>query len=104
MDNDKLSIMTVTEQKQMQLLNNGLITADRFINKNYLINISEQNVIPLAEKDRSTNTIRLFQIIKLVYDKKENINDKLISVYSALQNVDSSALLVINGNGKEVTF
>lgn len=101
---DNTAIVSVQEQKQLQLLNNGLITADRFINKNYLINISEQNIVPLDEYEKTTNSIRLFQIIKLVYDKTENINDKLISVYSALQNVDSSALLVINGNGKEVTF
>lgn len=101
---DNTAIVSVQEQKQLQLLNNGLITADRFINKNYLINISEQNIVPLDDYEKTTNSIRLFQIIKLVYDKTENINDKLISVYSALQNVDSSALLVINGNGREVTF
>lgn len=101
---DNAPMMTVNEQRQTQLLNNGLITADRFINKNYLINISEQNVVPLQEFDKNTNAIRLFQIIKLVYDKKENVNDKLISVYSALQNVDSSALLVIDGSGKETIF
>ncbi len=102
MDNN--AIVSVQEQKQIQLLSSGLITADRFINKNYLINISEQNVVALAENEKNTSAIRLFQIVKLVYDKKENINDKLISVYSALQNVDSSAILVISGDGRQVTF
>ena len=37
---DNTAIVSVQEQKQLQLLNNGLITADRFINKNYLINIA----------------------------------------------------------------
>lgn len=102
MENTTLS--SVQEQKQLQFLNNGLITADRFINKNYLINVAEQNVVPISDFEKSTNSIRLFQIMKLVYDKTENINDKLISVYSALQNVDSSAVLVINGENGEVTF
>lgn len=102
MENTTLS--SVQEQKQLQFLNNGLITADRFINKNYLINVAEQNVVPISDFEKSTNSIRLFQIMKLVYDKTENINDKLISVYSALQNVDSSAVLVINGKNGEVTF
>lgn len=102
MENTTLS--SVQEQKQLQFLNNGLITADRFINKNYLINVAEQNVVPISDLEKSTNSIRLFQIMKLVYDKTENINDKLISVYSALQNVDSSAVLVINGKNGEVTF
>ncbi len=101
---DNMAVISVQEQRQLQLLNNGLITADKFINKNYLINISDQQIVPLDEYEKSTNVIRLFQIIKLVYDKTENINDKLISVYSALQNVESSALLIINGTGKEATF
>lgn len=95
-------LVSVQEQKQIQLLNSGLITADKFINKNYLINIAEQNVVALNEMEKNTSLIRLFQVVKLVYDKKENINDKLISVYSALQNVDSSALMMINGNGDSV--
>ena len=53
---DNTAIVSVQEQKQLQLLNNGLITADRFINKNYLINISEQNIVPLKEYEKTTNS------------------------------------------------
>lgn len=98
------TVVSVKEQKQLQLLNNGLLMADKFINKNYLINIDDQNIVPLHENNKVTNSIRLFQIKKLVYDKSENINDKLISVYSALQNIDSSSLLIIDGNENEITF
>lgn len=101
---DSNAIVTVQEQRQVQLLNNGLITADRFINKNYLIDIASKEVIALSDDEKSAGAIRLHKIDKLVYDKKENVNDKLISVYSALQNVDSTALLVINGTGEEVNF
>lgn len=97
-------IVSVNEQKQLQLLNNGLLMADKFINKNYLIDISGQNIVPLHDIDKVTNSIRLFQIKKIVYDKSENINDKLISVYSALQNIDSSSLLIIDGNDSEIKF
>ncbi len=96
--------MSRAEQSQLLLFNNGLITADRFINKNYLINISDQRVVPVSDADKGTNSIRLLKIVKLVYDKEENINDKLISVYSALQNVNTTALLLISGSGKEITF
>lgn len=98
------TVVSVKEQKQLQLLNNGLLMADKFINKNYLINIADQNIVPLHENNKVTNSIRLFQIKKLVYDKSENINDKLISVYSALQNIDSSSLLIIDGNENEIIF
>lgn len=97
-------IVSVQEQRQAQLLTNGLITADRFINKNYLINVSSQNIVPLPEEDKTTGPIRLFRIGKLVYDEKENVNDKLISVYSALQNVESAAILIVDGDGQHVTF
>ncbi len=101
---DNATMLSIAEQNQIQLFNNGLIMADRFINKNYLINISEQRVVPLSEGEKGTNSIRLLKVVKLVYDKEENINDKLISVYSALQNVNSTALLLICGSGKEITF
>jgi hypothetical protein len=100
---NELSELSFQEQKQAQLLINGLLTADRFINKNYLINIADQNVVPLDESEKNTTFMRLFEVEKLVFDKEENINDKLISVYSALQNVGSTALLIIDGNGTAIS-
>lgn len=95
---------TNSEKNQMQLITNGLITADRFINKNYLINLSENKVLPIDDHMKNSTSIRLYRVEKLVYDKKENINDKLISVYSSLFSIGSSALLIINGNKKDVEF
>ena len=46
-------LISVQEKRQIQLLNNGLITADRFINKNYLINIAEQNVVPMSDEEKN---------------------------------------------------
>ena len=98
------NIISVQEQKQLQILNNGLLTADKFITKNYLINLSKQDVVLMNEDEMDSHFIRLFQILKLVYDKKENVNDKLISVYSTLQNINASTLLIINGDGREVSL
>ena len=97
-------IIATEEKRQMQLLDNGLTTADRFINRNYLINLPGQQVVSLPEEEKSTGAIRLYKIEKLVYDRHENVNDKLISVYSALQNVDGSAILLLEGTGKEIIF
>lgn len=85
------------EQKQAQIISDGLKTADRYINKNYLNNLSDYNVLPLDEQEKDISFLRLYKIEKLIYDKKEDANDKLISVYSALLNIDSSALLLLNG-------
>ena len=56
------------------------------------------DLMNLTAQYRSSGSIRLFQIEKIVFDKKENVNDKLISVYSALQDVDGSALMILNGS------
>lgn len=96
--------LSVTEQDQLHILSNGLKTADRFINKNYLINLSERNIVPLDETRHSTREIRLYQIEKLVFDKEENINDKLISVYSSLLNINSSVLFVIDGGTQSTSL
>ena len=54
--------------------------------------------------EKVTNAIRLYQVSKLVYDAKENINDKLISVYSALQDIGGTALLIIDSDGSRVSY
>ena len=100
----EMTELSVTEQKQLQQLENGLLIADRYINKNYLINIAQNEVVPISEKEKEKGSyaIRLFLLEKLVYDKQENVNDKLISVYSALLDVGSEALLIVSGKGDGV--
>ena len=90
-------------EEQELILQRGLITADTFINKNYLIHLEKHPVVPFPGEE-VTGKIRLLKVEKIVSDKKENINDKLISVYSALQNVNSTALVIINGKHDGVEF
>ena len=85
-------------------ISNSIAVADQFVNRNYMIGIEEQRVYPLDEKIKNSSYIRLFKIEKFVYDKNENINDKLISVYGSLQNVGSTAILLIQGTSDAVTF
>ena len=82
----------------------GLIAADKFVNRNYLINLNEHHVLPIDESLKVYNKIRLYCLDKIVYDKNENINDKLVSVYSALQNMESTVLLIIDSNGDGIRF
>ena len=36
----------------MQMLENGMITADKFINKHYLIDAAKQEIVPLDESKK----------------------------------------------------
>lgn len=78
-------------------ISEGLLSADNIINRNYLIDATSHDVLIPEEDPTWANRIRLFQIKKIVYDKKENVNDKLISVFASLQNIQGSVLLIIEG-------
>lgn len=92
------------QDKALNLITEGLEIADLFINKNYLINLNDYPVIPIDEIEKSFTFLNLFEVTKLVFDKSENINEKLVSVYSALSNFGSTALLIIAGNANGVRF
>jgi hypothetical protein len=95
----------IDEAKNTDLIfQQGLVLADKFINKNYLINLSSNNIVAIDEQMKRMNHIRLYKITKIVYDSKENVNDKLISVYSALLNLESTGLLIIESNENKVDF
>ncbi len=81
-------------------LSENMFSADNYINRNYLIGATNHEVL-LPEQDGNwANRIRLYEVRKIVYDKKENVNDKLISVYASLQNIQGSVLLIIDGKEK----
>ena len=82
----------------------GLMVAGQFVNKSYLCNLNDYPVIPIDEDLKVHNKIRLYHVQKIVYDKNENINDKLISVYNALQDLRSAALLVIDSTESGIEF
>jgi len=85
------------------VLEQGLLFPDKFINKNYLINLNN-NVIAIDDEMERTNFLRLYRITRLIYDHEENANDKLISVYSALQNLESTGVLIIESKEDGIEF
>lgn len=87
-----------------EIMNNGMSIVDLFVNKNYLIDLDHCEPVPLEDAQKSFAYISLFEISKIVYDTDENINDKLVSVYSALSNFGSSALLVLFCDTNGVKF
>lgn len=98
------ALAEINESKRSALINSALITADRFVNKNYLVDFHNNSILKLSEENKQTNDIRLFKVLKLVYNEKENVNDKLISVYSALHSIQSTVLLYIIGDGNSTSI
>lgn len=86
------------------ILNKGMALVDLFVNKNYLIDLQDCEPIPLDVSSKSFSYMSLFEVTKIVYDQSENVNDKLVSVYSALSNFGSSAVLVIFSDTNGIKF
>ena len=93
--------LTLAEKEQEQQLIEGLLYADRFINLQYLANIDVHSV------NRSSGggaKLRMFKLSKLVFDVEKNTNDKLISVYGALNSIGATVLIVIRSTASGVDF
>jgi len=86
------------------ILEKGMFYADAFINKNYLINLDQYPVVELEEERKSDDFLRLYQIERIVYDVNEIANDKLISIYSALSNIQSTGILVLKSTKNGLAF
>ena len=98
------SIVTAQEQRQKELLEAGLSAADCYISRNYLINLSDRKIVNPTEELCQDVFLRLYHINRFVFDEKENVNDKLISVYSVLHALEGTAVLIIHGSGTGIDF
>ena len=108
----------VTYEKKMQLikeeqernntlkiLEKGFQVADVFTNRQYLDNFSSAEII---DSDRhivqDSQKLRIFKMSKVVFDKDEDVSDKLTSVYNALYNLSVSVAIFIVGTVKDISF
>lgn len=76
-------------------LEQGFVVADHFLTQRYLDHFSAGTIIEATKEVQNPLKLRIFEITKIVYDPKEQINDKFISVYSSLHNINSSVALLI---------
>lgn len=96
----------VTLQKQVEpALNN----ATKLMEKSYLHNLGDYKLMSVDQNMILTESnigrhIRLSQIEKIVYDKNEDITEKLVNVYNALGNLNNSLILIIDSDGSEMNF
>lgn len=86
------------------VLQKELLYIDTVVNKNYLINLNKYPLSQMSPEDNSSEAIRLVRVEKIVYNSNENTNDKLISVYNALYNIQASTLLLIRSSSTSLEF
>lgn len=79
-----------------------LNSAAQFIDKNYLDDLSEYRTVPLSDHLKKMNLTRLVHIKRIIYDKKEDINGKLISVFHSVMPFCKSVVLILKGTSDSV--
>ena len=101
LDTEKQSLDT----RELEELDLAFSRADSIVTKNYL-SILENSKLVETDSDFDKIAIyeraSLFRIKKIVYDRDENNLQKLVNTYAATIGFDSSIVMVINSDGKEV--
>ncbi len=85
----------------------GLRLAETFVKKFYLDDLSKFEVTKASRAVQELSTDRnlvLYNISGLVFDKDENVQDRLNNVYSSLHGLNLSLVFVLISDGKNVKF
>lgn len=96
-----------TRKMQMNIeksIERAIQYADLFVSKNYLIDLGKGEIKKIEEKEKKFTYTNLIEITKICYDAKENVQDKLKTVYTALSNAGSSVLLLIKSSETGIRF
>ncbi len=79
--------------------------ASEFVEKNYLAELTAHEVVPTPPHVESVTVrqhIRLFKITKIVYDRNEDISEKLISVFNTVGNLNYSLIFILDSKAEYV--
>ena len=101
--------LTSQEEKIIDMAQ-AYILADDILNKKYLSELGNYQIVPLSEVDPELAKIspgdraRIFHIDRIIFDKAENNQEKLLNVYSALHNCGGSIILLVKSEGTQVDF
>ena len=82
----------------------SVAVADMYLEQRYLDYFSAGTVQQADSSIKDPVKLRIFRISKLVYDPEEIINDKFISVYTSLHNLDSAVALIVRSHEKTFDF
>lgn len=105
--NKKMALIDAEMERHTELvtLERGFCLADTFINKGYLDDFARAEILPGSIREvEDVQKIRIYRMSKVVFDPKEDVRDKLTSVYSALYNLKATVAVFIKGTKREVEF
>lgn len=84
-----------------------LDTADNIVNKKYLANLNQCEVVPASEdiKNVELNKIsRFYKLEQFVFDRSEDTRDKLVSIFQAVASVGASLAIIIDSKKDKINY
>lgn len=93
---------------QKSELEQGLKEASQVVQdvvlKNYLTKLTDYEVVPMDEKLKDLNAVRIFKITEMVYEKDEYATSKFASVFNSLQNLNCGIYIIVDSDGEKTDF
>ncbi|MFB5089470.1 DUF87 domain-containing protein [Psychrobacillus sp. PGGUH221] len=99
-----MEIMTLREVRQLQ---QSLNIASLYLERKHLHSLPKREVLAMPNhiaKITVQQNIRLFQVTKIIYDKNEDVTEKLVNIYNTVGSLDSSLILILDSDGEEVSL
>lgn len=78
--------------------------ADNIILKKYVADLSDAPCIEMSKESKTLeigSNVALYRVAKVVYDKNENVRDKLTTIYSTIFSLKNCGLVMLINGHKE---
>ena len=92
------------QAEQELMLVQGIQFVDKFINKNYMIGLDIFPVVKPTCDIETYNGLRFYHLKKIIFDLEDDVNDLLVSVFSALHSIAATAIVAIDAKPNHVDF
>jgi hypothetical protein len=98
---------TELDVQEKQELVEALNLSDTVVYKKWLFDLNNMDVVECPKKMCETDLgdiAGFFKMEHFVYEKNENIRDKLVSVFHAVSSCGGSVLILINGTAEKIDY
>jgi len=91
-------LQQVDELQQRERLQLALLEVDQIVFKGCLDQIDKFDVVPVnGGLEEAVEKIRLNKLTRIVYDKNENNQDKLVNAFGSLHSCNSALVIILKG-------
>lgn len=91
-------------REYQQRIAQGFSLAETYLAQRHLDYFSASDILEMEGAHINDLDVRIYRIGKVVFDPEEQVNDKLISVYGGLHDIQSAVAIIIRATADGVAF